>query len=267
VTAQPDIYADLKAEGAELDQLVASLDESQWELPTPAPGWTVAHQIAHLASIFSLAALAAAQPDSFQALTAQLSDDFEENVAAALQPYLASPTAELLAKWREERAKVEAAVAAVPPDQMVPWLVRPLPCAVLAAAGMTELFAHGQDIADAVGVPLERTDRIRHIAEFATRTWDFGYLARGLNPPAQTFRFVLAAPSGAWWEFGPTEATQQVTGPAVDFCLLATRRRHRDDLALTASGPDADHWLNIAQAYRGSPGEGRSPGQFAVARV
>jgi hypothetical protein len=43
-----------------------------------------------------------------------------------------------------------------------------------------------------------------------------------------------------------------------------TRRRHRDDLAVTASGAEADHWLDIAQAYRGSPGEGRRPGQFAT---
>jgi len=102
-------------------------------------------------------------------------------------------------------------VAAVPPDQMVPWLSA---AAVRSARGrrMTELFAHGQDIADAVGVPLERTDRIRHIAEFAT---GLGLRVSGARPQpaAQTFRFVLAAPSGAWWEFGPTEATQQVTGP------------------------------------------------------
>ena len=29
-------------------------------------------------------------------------------------------------------------------------------------------------------------------------------------------------------------------------------------------GPDADEWLTIAQAYRGSPGNGRTPGQFGA---
>ena len=39
-----------------------------------------------------------------------------------------------------------------------------------------------------------------------------------------------------------------------------TQRRHRDDLALVATGPDADLWLDIAQAFAGPPGSGREPG-------
>ena len=35
-----DVYADLKTEGEILDQMVADLDATQWELQTPAPGWT-----------------------------------------------------------------------------------------------------------------------------------------------------------------------------------------------------------------------------------
>jgi enediyne biosynthesis protein E11 len=263
VTAVPDVYADLIAEGESLDQLVASLEPQQWALPTPAPGWTIAHQVAHLASIVKLAELAAVDPAAFQALTAGAASDFDGAVNAALAPYLALPTQTLLERWRTERAAATAALAAVPAGQTVPWLARPLPPAILASAGIMELFAHGQDIADAAGAHREHTDRIVHLAGFAVHTWDFGYLVRGLTPPEQQFRFEITAPSGALWEFGPADATNKVTGPAVDFCLLVTRRRHRDDLAVTASGAEADRWLDIAQAYRGSPGEGRRPGQFA----
>jgi hypothetical protein len=56
-----------------------------------------------------------------------------------------------------------------------------------------------------------------------------------------------------------------VSGPVLDFCLLVTQRRHRDDLRLVARGPDADRWLSFAQAYAGPPGRGRAPGQFAPA--
>ena len=97
---------------------------------------------------------------------------------------------------------------------------------------------------------------------FAVRTWNFGYLARGEQQPEGEFRFELTGPSGAVWRFGPEDSANRVTGDAVDFCLLVTRRRHRDDLDLTAEGPDADHWLDIAQAYRGPAGEGRRAGQF-----
>ena len=117
------------------------------------------------------------------------------------------------------------------------------------------------------GAEREYTDRIGYLVAFAVRTRDFGYLARGLTPPEAEFRFEITAPSGAVWEFGATDATQKVTGPAVDFCLLATRRRHRGDLAVTASGAEADRWLDIAQCYRGSPGPGRLPGQFTAAHA
>jgi uncharacterized protein (TIGR03084 family) len=211
-----------------------------------------------------MAALAAGDPQAFGAFAARLGPDFDANVAAALAPFLAEPPDLLLAGWRDQRAAAIAALAATPPDRLVPWLVNPLPPAVLAAAGMMELFGHGQDIADALGVHREPTDRIRHLVAFAVRTWTFGYLARGLTPPAEEFRFELTGPSGAVWAYGPPGAAQRVTGLGVDFCLLVTRRRHRDDLAVTASGPDADRWLDIAQAYRGPAGAGRAAGQFGA---
>lgn len=260
-----DVIGALTAEGNEVDQLVAGLDESQWSLPTPAPGWTIAHQIAHLAATFRLAALAASDRAAFEAVAARLSPDFDANVRGAMAPYLAAPPAALLAKWREERAAAEQALAAVPAEQIVPWLVRPLPPAVLACAGMMELFGHGQDIADALGVTPRRTDRIKYLVGFTVRVWDFGYLARGLDTPDVEFRFELTAPSGALWTFGPEGSAEKITGSAVDFCLLATRRRHRTDLSLTATGAEADRWLDIAQAYRGPAGDGREPGQFAAA--
>jgi enediyne biosynthesis protein E11 len=258
-----DVYADLVAEGEALDQLVADLDEEQWELPTPAPGWTIKHQVAHLTSIAGLAELAASDPDGFQQAAAGAADDFDAAVHALLSPYLAAPPFVLLSRWRSERAAASRALEALPPDRLVPWVARPIPAGILACAGIMELFAHGQDIADAVGVRREYGDRIGHLTGFAARNRDFGYLVRGLTPPEEPFRFELTAPSGAWWEFGPAAADQRITGPALDFCLLVTRRRHRDDLALVATGAEADRWLDIAQAYRGSPGTGRTPGQFS----
>lgn len=260
------VFTDLTTECDDVGRLVADLPPDRWAEPTPAPGWTIAHQIAHLTATFRMAAAAAAEPALFRAMLAGLGDDFDQNVHAALSPYLKLPPDALFTRWRSESAAAVESLAAGPADRQVPWLVRPLPAAVLAAAGMMELFGHGQDIADALGVDPQRTDRIRHIVEFAVRTWDFGYLARGLTPPDTTFRYELRAPSGALWRFGPSDATQTISGPASHFCLLVTRRRHRADLALTASGADADRFLDIAQAYRGPPGPGRSPGQFAFVR-
>ncbi|HZN18991.1 MAG TPA: TIGR03084 family metal-binding protein [Micromonosporaceae bacterium] len=257
---QQHVVADLHADGNEVDHLVENLDETQWRMDTPAEGWTIAHQIAHLAATFRLASLAATDPAGFEALTARLSSDFSANVSTAQAEYLGDTPPVLLSRWRAERASAEKALAAVPADQLVPWLVRPLPASVLAAAGMMELFGHGQDIADALQIRRRYTDRVRHVVEFAFRTWDFGYQARGLTTPDVQFRYELTAPSGAQWRHGPPDAEQRITGSAVDLCLLTTRRRHRDDLDLVATGAEADRWLDIAQAYRGPAGSGRQPG-------
>jgi len=265
VSAAPDVYGALKAAGAEVDSMVAELAPAGWQIETPAPGWTVAHQIAHLAATFRLAALAASDGERFTALKSRMSGDFSANVDAAMSEFLAAEPAVLLERWRAERDRAENALSALPADTIVPWLVRPIPAGVLAAAGLMELFGHGQDIADALGRPRTHTDQIGHVVGFAVRTWDFGYLERGLEVPDVTMRFELTAPSGRVWEFGPETAEQRISGPAVDFCLLVTRRRHHADLALTAEGSIARKWLEIAQAYRGPAGPGRQPGQFAAA--
>lgn len=263
---EQDVIADLVADAEDIDRMVAGLTESQWTLPTPAEGWTVAHQVGHLAFVFRIAGLAAGNPEAFNALTQRIGAGFgafDKAVNAALEEYLVLSREALLARWRAERDAGVAALAAVPDGTLVPWLVRPIPASVLCAAGMTELFAHGQDIADALGVERQHTDRIKRIVGFVVHTWEFGYQSNDLTPPAEQFRFEVTAPSGAQWVFGPAGATQSIRGSAVDLCLLAARRRHHIDLGLVAAGADAQAWLELAQAYRGPAGKGRAPGQFA----
>ncbi|TNM34639.1 TIGR03084 family protein [Streptomyces sedi] len=257
------MYAALTAESEEIDALVAELDEHQWALPTPAAGWTIADQIAHLAFIARIAAAAATDVERFEALAAPARVDFQSAIDAALAEHRRDTPAANLACWRAEREVATRGLAAKPADSVVPWLVNPLPPAVLASAGMMEVFAHGQDIADALAIRRAPTDRIAPLVAFGVRTRDFAYLAQGIKPPAEEFRFELTAPSGQLWAFGPEDAEQRVTGTAHDFCLLVARRRHATDLSLEANGVAATAWLEIAQAYRGPAGDGRRPGQFA----
>jgi acyl-CoA reductase-like NAD-dependent aldehyde dehydrogenase len=55
---------------------------------------------------------------------------------------------------------------------------------------------------------------------------------------------------GELWAWGPPEASQRVAGPALDFCLLVTRRRALPDLRLGAAGAEAQQWLDIARVAR-----------------
>jgi uncharacterized protein (TIGR03084 family) len=256
----PAVLADLAAEGAWLDAVLVGLDDdgAGWQRPTPAPGWTIAHQIAHLAWTDEQAFRAATSPQSFAVvLDRMLAGTVTVNSAAAEGAALPPPAA--LRRWRAARVRLAAALAEVPAGTRLPWFGPPMSAASMATARLMETWAHGQDVADGLDVPHPATNRLRHIAYLAVRTRDFAFTAHGLTPPRDAFAVRLTAPDGAVWSWGPADAAQRVEGAALDLCLLATQRRHRSDTGLVATGPDADRWLNIAQAFAGPPGPGRAP--------
>ena len=127
----------------------------------------------------------------------------------------------------------------------------------MATARLMETWAHGLDVADALGVTRPATARLRSIAHIGVRTRDFAFTVHGLPVPSEPFRVELTAPDGSTWSWGPDDAAQRVTGAAEDFCMLVTQRRPRAQLDVTAAGDDAATWLTIAQAFAGPPGAGR----------
>jgi uncharacterized protein (TIGR03084 family) len=136
----------------------------------------------------------------------------------------------------------------------------------MATARLMETWAHGQDVADALGVRREPTGRLRDIAHLGVRTRDFAYRINQLEPPADEFRVELTGPDGEDWAWGPAGADQRVAGPAEGFCLVVTQRRELGDVDLTVTGEEAARWLTIAQAFAGPPkpvarqaGSGQSP--------
>jgi uncharacterized protein (TIGR03084 family) len=253
------LLVDLEAESADLDRIVAQLPPEDWSLPTPAEGWSIAHQIAHLAWTDEAAVVAASDPDGFASLLEQAMADPEGFVDRGAEELAQLEPDELLARWRQARRALARALAAVPDGAKVPWFGPPMRAPSMATARLMETWAHGQDVADALGVARTPTDRLRHVAHIAVRARQFAYTVHGLPMPEGEVRVELAAPSGETWAWGPDDAADVVRGPAVDFCLLATRRRHRSDLALEAVGPAAEEWLGIIQAFAGPPGKGRAP--------
>ncbi|MEO3785027.1 TIGR03084 family metal-binding protein [Actinocorallia sp. B10E7] len=256
-----EIFEDLLAEGEELDALVRGLEPERWSLPTPAEGWTVAHQIAHLVWTDRQAVLAATDPEAFREAVRSAPPDLVERGADPS----AHPPGGLLEAWRASRAEVVEALRAVPPGGRVPWFGPSMAAPSMATARLMETWAHGQDVADALGADRRPTGRLRHVAHIAVRARDYAFTVNGLTAPEQPFRVVLESPSGDQWCWGPSTASQTVTGPALDFCLLAVRRRHRADLSLAARGGDASRWLDLVQAFAGPPGPGRPPAKASPA--
>ncbi|HEU4568137.1 MAG TPA: TIGR03084 family metal-binding protein [Marmoricola sp.] len=259
MTALDDVLADLEVLGDRLDGLVAGLSEDGWTTPTPAAGWTVKHQVAHLAWTDEVARLAATDKARWDEVVLAALADPAGFVDRAANEGAAASGASVLARWRAARAGLVAALRAHPSGARMPWFGPPMSSTSMATARLMETWAHSLDVHEALRAEQPVDDRIRHVAHLGVRTRDFAFGVHGLEPPADEFHVSLTAPSGEVWQWGPADAAQSVRGPAYDFCLLVTQRRHRSRLALVADGPDADRWLDIAQAFAGPPGVGRLP--------
>lgn len=261
-TVLDQVIADLVAEQAAVDALLEPLTEQQWRTPTPAEGWDVAHQVAHLAWTDEAAVLAATDPAGWDQLVSAAvasPDGFVDDAAARGAE---SPGRDLLQRWRHGRETLAEVLATLPAGTRIPWFGPPMSAASMATARFMETWAHGLDVAEglaAAGLATEPDphDRVRHVAHLGVRTRTFAYATHGLEAPADEPRVELALPSGGLLAYGPEDAAQRVTGTAWDFALLATQRRHRADTDLVAVGRDAEQWLGIVQAFAGPPGGGR----------
>ena len=255
-TAEP-MVADLRAESDDLDALVADLPAVRWAKPTPAPGWTIAHQIAHLLWTDRVALTSVTDEAAFAEVLAEAAKDPTGFVDAGAEELAALPPDALLADWRQTRTRLHDELLTVADGRKLPWFGPPMSAASMATARLMETWAHGLDVADTLGVKRAATARLRSIAHIGVRTRDFAFSINGLTPPADPFRVELRAPDGSVWDWGPADAAQRVTGSAEDFCMLVTQRRPRAELDVEAVGADAEEWLTIAQAFAGPPGPGR----------
>lgn len=253
-----ELLADLDAESASLDALVADLPAGAWDLPTPADGWTIAHQISHLAWTDQVAYLSATDAQSFRRALAFAADNPEGFVDRAAVEGLAPPS-ELLTRWRAGRTALGSALATAPTDIKLPWYGVSMSPASMATGRIMETWAHGTDIADTLGVTRIATNRLRHVVFLAVRTFGFSFAAHGQAVPDQPVRLELVAPDGSLWAYGPMDTDDRIAGAAEDFCLVAAHRRHRDDVALVVTGPVANAWLDVTQTFAGPPGTPRPP--------
>ena len=177
--------------------MVAELEETAWLGPTPAEGWTVAHQIAHLAWTDQQALLAATDPEGFTAAVAEaaprLSAHGRRRGRAPVPPSSRKPC------WRAGGPAAPCSsseLAALPEGTKLPWFGPPMSAASMATARLMETWAHGLDVTDALRQPPSVSARLRHIAHIGVRTRDFAFAQHGLPAPGEPFRVELTAPDG-----------------------------------------------------------------------
>ncbi|MHB1446495.1 MAG: TIGR03084 family metal-binding protein [Acidimicrobiales bacterium] len=245
------IGSDLRDEQTVLDEVVAGLSEQQWTTPTSSPGWTVSDQIGHLTYFDGAAASAIATPETFRRSMEELTEAGTDLDRLTLGRGLAPP--ELLARWRANRARLDEVASTLTEETRVIWYGPSMSAKSFLTARLMEVWAHGQDVIDAVGGQRQPTDRLRHIAQLGVITRGWTYRNRGMAVPEGDVRVDLQGPSGETWSFGPEDAPDLIRGPALDFCLIVTQRRHVDDTLIEVKGGAARDWMEKAQAFAGAP--------------
>jgi len=259
VRQRPDVgelVADLAAEQGDLDGLLEGISDDDWDLPTPAASWSVRDQVAHLAFFDAQGDLAIRDPDAFKATREDVALGEEAERARSLS------VAELKSQWINARADLLCSAAELDPRARVPWFGPDMGGLSFVTARLMETWAHGQDVADGLGVGRLGTERLRHIADLGLRTRRWSYDLQRMAPAETAVRLELLAPDGETWVLGEEVADDLVRGSALDFCLVVTQRRHLADTDIVATGPHAVEWLAIAQCFAGPPGSGRRPGEF-----
>jgi len=254
MTILDTVLTDLEAESAQLDGWVAGLDEAGWRTITTPEGWTIAHQIGHLhwTDLASFTAItdSAAFADGMKAAAANPTGFVDEGA----EEMALVPPAELLSQWRDGRVALQDALRAVPDGEKIPWYGPPMSPVSMVTARLMETWAHSHDVAEALGIDVPKTARAKHVAHIGVRARGFAYLVHGEQAPGEDVRVELTGPDGELWTWGAEDAPERVTGDGYDFALLVSRRRHLDDLDVKADGENAAHWLSIAQAFAGLPG-------------
>jgi uncharacterized protein (TIGR03084 family) len=253
------LITDLLAERAALDERVADLTEQQWQTPTPAAGWDVRDSVSHLLFFDAEALLALTDRSAFEAHLAELMtiEGWPNDLDVA--PGRTLGGSGLLSAWRVERTSLMAAIASADPTTRVPWYGPAMSLASFTTARMMETWAHGQDVADALGLPPVVSERLKHVCHIGVGARAYAYLVHEQQDSGHPVRFELVGPAGDVWTWGPPDASDSVRGSALDFALLATQRRHLLDTSLVVVGDTATHWMSFAQAFAGGVGHGREP--------
>jgi uncharacterized protein (TIGR03084 family) len=245
------MIADLESEQDSLDQVVADRDEAMWQLATASPGWTIADQISHLQFFDERAALAMNDPDAFGVDRQHLISSAPRDLSVELGRQVSA--GELLDAWRHSRRALIEAAKKVDPTVRVPWYGPSMAVKSFLTARLMECWAHGHDVAEAVGVQRSPSARLKHVAHIGVGARAFSLMINQLPEDSRSIRVELTAPGDELWTWGDETSDQRVLGDAVDFCLVVTQRRALSDSQLTVAGDSATTWMRIAQAFAGAP--------------
>jgi uncharacterized protein (TIGR03084 family) len=257
-----DILADLRAETAELDAVLRTLDEAGWHKETPAVGWDTHDTVAHLADtndVMHGSVTGSGRDLSTEAMDAvrEAGGTFDVTDPSSVDLFTARQVErgramewqDVYAWWTRSCEQLHDMLGSLDAASRYTWGPNMISPASLCSARIMETWAHSMDVHEAAGVPFPDTDRIRHVAFLGLRAMPNAFMLAGLDAPGP-IRAELTSPSGETWEMGPSTAPSVIRGTASDFARVVARR-DRDGSAsrLQGEGPDAANAIAHGRAF------------------
>ncbi len=253
-----EILAALAAQHAQLASLLDPLDEDGFRLPTPScEGWTIHDVVLHLAQTDELAIQSARGDWDRDSALAEIftgggttASNVDEMAGAMVEAQRNTTGAEVRARWHASADELRRVLAQTDPSARVQWVAGDMAAQTLATTRLSECWIHTDDVADALGIELEPTDRLRHIARLALAHRPVRVRAVGRATHRARSRSSCALPDGSAWDFEPSDAPVTVIrGDAFDLCRVAAQRVKPADTSLQGEGPDVDAVLELVRTY------------------
>jgi len=249
-----EIVSALRDQLDELSALLAGRDEADFARPTPGcPGWTVADVVLHLAQTdeFAIESAAGRLPEGRANLAGPTApvEAVDDTAALMVERERGQPASVVRDRWQASADTLVTVLDTTDPHTRVRWVAGMLSARTLATTRISETWIHTGDVAEAFGVELAPTDRLRLIARLAWRTLPYAFerAGRELHGPVA---FELRSPSGEPWSFIPDDdPVTIIRGNALELCRVAARRLDPADSSLRGEGPDTDAVLELVRTY------------------
>jgi len=249
-----DLLNALAAQHAELGELVDGCSPDDWQRPTRCVGWDVGCVLLHLAMTDEIAIASARgelRDDPFGLLGKREDQaiSVDDAAAAQVESGRAAGGDAIRTRWHDASRTLRAVLAAADPHERVTWVSNKLSVHTLTATRLSECWIHTDDIASALGIALEPTDRLRYIARLAWRTLPYAF-ERADVAMSGPVALDLTGPNGEQWRFDPDDTpTTTISGSATDFCNVAARRVAPEQTDLVTHGPDGEAVLRLVRTY------------------
>jgi uncharacterized protein (TIGR03084 family) len=249
-----DLLIALAAQHAELAELIDGCTVDDWQRPTRCVGWDVGSVLVHLAQTDEFAIASANgdldnHPHGFLGSREEQTMTVDDAAAAQVDADRAAGGDAIRQRWHAASQAMRAAFEAGDPHRRVTWVSGQLSLRTLTATRLSECWIHTGDIASALDIELQPSDRLRHIARLAWRTLPYAFQRADMTMSGPV-ALELVGPSSEHWRFDPeAPALTTISGSAAEFCDVAARRVDPDETALVGDGPDAAAVLRLVRTY------------------